>query len=471
MALKLYNSLTRRVEIFRPLSRGRAVGLYTCGPTVYNFAHIGNLRTYIFEDVLERVLKWNGYSVKRVMNITDVGHLTGDSDIGGDKVEEEAKREKKSVKEIAGFYTKAFLRDLKELRVRIPRTLAPATRYVPDQIEVIKRLVKKDVAYDTPTAVYFNVRKYGAKRYLKLSRQPLGQKLIGAREAVVADPHKRSPADFVLWFKLVGKFKHHILRWPSPWGVGFPGWHIECSAISRKFLGQPFDIHTGGVDHVGTHHTNEIAQSEGAFGKPLARFWLHGEFLLIDEKRMGKSEGNFFTLTDIKKRGFHPLAFRYLVLQSHYQSKLNFTWKSLEAAQKGLEGLYKEVFKLTLEKRGEGKEVRNLLRPFTEAINKNLDAPRALSFLRRVVENTEHAPEDKLETLKTMDKILGLGFEKPKTAPKASPRIFTLLEKREAYRKSKQFIQSDRLRKQIDSLGYTIEDTAEGPIVWPKKIL
>src|SRR3989344_8471377 len=287
MPLRLYNTLSRKEEVFKPLKKGQ-VTLYTCGPTVYNFAHIGNLRTYIFEDILERVLRWNGYGVKRAMNITDVGHLTGDSDAGADKMEQAAKTAA-DVKKIAAKYTRAFASDMRKLNNRLPRPLAPATKFIPEQIAIIKLLLKRGYAYETPAAVYFDVRKF--KNYGRLSGQSLKEKLTGAREEVVFDPAKRHPADFALWFKLVGRFKNHLLHWRSPWGWGFPGWHIECSAISRALLGQPFDIHTGGVDHIGTHHTNEIAPSAAAFGKPLARLWMHGEFLVIDAKRMGKSEG------------------------------------------------------------------------------------------------------------------------------------------------------------------------------------
>ena len=306
----LHNQLTKKKEPFKPIKKG-GVGLYTCGPTVYNFAHIGNLRTYIFEDVLRRVLEYNGFKIKHVMNITDVGHLTSDADTGEDKLEKMAKIEKKSVWDIAGFYTKQFLKDINLLNVKKADILSPATKNIEEQITIIKRLFKNRFVYETRSAVYFDVSKF--KNYTKLSRQKLSEKISGAREEVVVDVEKKNPQDFVLWFKLAGRFEHHIMRWDSPWGKGFPGWHIECSAISRKYLGQPFDIHTGGVDHINIHHTNEIAQSEGAYGKPLANFWVHGEFLLIDGARMGKSEGNFITLKKLIEKGYEPPAFRYLV--------------------------------------------------------------------------------------------------------------------------------------------------------------
>ena len=256
--MKIYNTLSRKKETFKPIHKNR-VGLYTCGPTVYNYAHIGNLRTYIFEDILERTLKYNGYGVRRVMNITNVGHLTSDADAGEDKIEKRAKTEKKTPSQIATFYTRAFLNDIRKLNIKRPLILAPATKYIKEQQALIKELFKKGYAYETPAAIYFDVTKF--KGYGKLSGQSLKEKITTARKEVVKDPLKKSAADFVLWFKLVGRFKNHIQRWQSPWGKGFPGWHIECSAISRKFLGQPFDIHTSGVDHIGTHHENEIAHS------------------------------------------------------------------------------------------------------------------------------------------------------------------------------------------------------------------
>ncbi len=478
LKLRLWNTLSRKLETFRPLKRGR-VRLYTCGPTVYNYAHIGNLRTYIFEDVLERTLVWNGYKVKRVMNITDVGHLTGDTDAGEDKIEKEARREKKSVRELARFYTKAFLDDIKKLNIEVPPTLAPATKFIPAQIEIVKLLLKKSYAYETPLAVYFDVTKF--KKYGRLSGQKLSQKLRGARAEVVADHEKRHPADFALWFKTVGRFKDHILHWPSPWGTGFPGWHIECSAISSKFLGQPFDLHTGGVDHIGTHHENEIAQSEAAFGKPLAKYWLHGEFLLVDRAKMAKSEKNFFTLADLQKHGANPLAYRYLVLSTHYRSPLNFSWESLEAAQSGWQAMISEIRNLAFEifYLEKGLLIQKDIYPeehpplweerFTAALNNDLNAPQALSLAWELLAARDVSPEDKLEILKQFDTVLALGLTRAMRPPKISPKIMKLIEERETYRTSKQFTQSDRLREELNDLGYIVEDTPRGPIARPRQ--
>ena len=462
MAIKFYNTLTRKKENFKPLKKN-LVGLYTCGPTVYNYAHIGNLRTYIFEDVLQRTLEYDGYKVKRVMNITDVGHLTSDADTGEDKIEKEAKKEKKSVWEIAKFYTDVFLSDIKELNVIKPKIIVPATRTVGNQIKIIKTLISKKYAYETSKAVYFNVSRF--KNYNKLSRQPLREKLVAARKEVVKDREKKHPADFVLWFKLTGRYKNHIMRWPSPWGLGFPGWHIECSAISTKYLGQPFDIHTGGVDHIGTHHTNEIAQSEAAFGKPLAKFWLHSEFLLINESKMAKSEGNFITLDTLKKHGFEPLAFRYLVLTAHYRSKLNFTWKSLTSAQNALDKLRKITTNLKIEtqkKSNVGMLKKYFAEKFKKYVNDDLEMPRALALLWNIVKSEKLDAKTKYNLIIDFDKVFGLNLGKIKIE-KTPPPVLKLVKEREKYRQENDFKKADELRKKIKSLGWLIEDTTNGP--------
>ncbi|OGZ01295.1 MAG: cysteine--tRNA ligase [Candidatus Liptonbacteria bacterium RIFCSPLOWO2_01_FULL_53_13] len=469
--LRLYNTLGRKLEIFKPLKK-TSVGLYTCGPTVYNYAHIGNLRTYVFEDILERVLKADGYRVKRVMNITDVGHLTSDADEGEDKLEKGAKRENKSVLEIAKFYTEAFLSDIRALNIAVPKILAPATQFIPDQVALVEQLMKKGVAYETSTAVYFDVTKF--KAYGKLAGQSLKDKMTAARKEVVTDPAKRNPADFALWFKRVGKFANHMLHWPSPWGEGFPGWHVECSAIGKHFLGQPFDIHTGGVDHIGTHHTNEIAQSQAAYGVPLARYWMHGEFLLVERGKMAKSAGNFYTLADIKARGIPPLAFRYLALGAHYRSRLNFTWESLEAAQNGLQNLYNKIHQLSWdlkELRGidlggivNAKPYENL---FNRAINNDLNTPMAMSIMQTLLGVNGISIPEKLTLIKKFDRVLGLDLDKsmklvPSKIKKIPKEVRELAKKREEYRRSKQFMQADALRKRIGELGYTVEDTPQG---------
>jgi cysteinyl-tRNA synthetase len=468
--LALYNTLSRRKEELKPIHKAW-VGLYTCGPTVYNFAHIGNLRTYIFEDILQRALAYNGYKVKRVMNITDVGHLTSDADMGDDKLDKEAHAKKKSVQEIAKFYTDAFLDDLKKLNIEIPETIAPASEYIPDQIAIIEKLFKKGVAYGTSTGVYFDVSKF--KDYGKLSGQLLAEKMKGARSEVVLDKEKHNAADFALWFKLTGKFKNHLLHWPSPWGEGFPGWHIECSAISRHFLGQPFDIHTGGVDHIGTHHENEIAQSETAYDVPLAKIWMHSEFLLVNDGRMGKSEGNFITLTDLKHEGFSPLAFRYLTLGTHYRTRLNFTRESLEGAQSALWKIYNAYYKIHKNTNKDidtltiplGKKALNFLDKFNTSLNDDLNTPQLLAILHEVMRSTMPIQE-KCQLIDEFNKVLAILIgSQGEILPK---KIEDLMKKYQQLRDNKQFVQSDALRKEIEALGYSIRDTERGPDIVKK---
>ncbi len=466
--IRLYNTLSRKIEPIAPI-KADIVGLYTCGPTVYDYVHIGNLRTYIFNDILERALEYNGYAVKRVMNITDVGHLTSDADTGEDKLDREARAKKKSVSEIAQFYTKAFLDDLKKLNIKIPKIIAPATAHIKEQIDMIKILFEKGFAYETANAVYFDVSKF--PNYGKLSGQSLKEKTVGARDEVVVDSKKRNAADFALWFKLVGKFKNHLLRWQSPWGEGFPGWHIECSTISRHFLGQPFDIHTGGVDHIGTHHTNEIAQSEAAYGVPLANIWLHGEHLIINNARMGKSEGNFITLSDLEKKGYTPLAFRYLVLGAHYRTQLNFTWESLDAAANGANNISYALQELSRDLTSdENKNAREKCESqFLGAINNDLNTSQALAVFQEALDSSELSPRDKMLLAKHFDNALGLGLDTPLGySPEKDPEIAEKARKYAELRNDKQFIQSDALRKEMEGLGYSVRDTTEGPRILKK---
>jgi len=466
MQMKLYNTLSRKKEVFKPLRKNRA-GLYTCGPTVYNYAHIGNLRTYIFEDVLRRTLEHAGYRVRHVMNITDVGHLTSDADEGEDKMERKAQKEKRSVWDVAQFYTEAFLKDIARLNIKKASVLSPATKNIPEQIALVMQLFKRGLAYETSQAIYFDVSRFPG--YTKLSRQKLNQKITGARDSVVTDPEKRHPQDFALWFKRVGKFANHTMHWISPWGAGFPGWHIECSAISTKYLGQPFDIHTGGVDHTSVHHTNEIAQSEGAYGKPLARVWMHGEFLLINESKMAKSTGNFYTLETIAEKNINPLAFRYLVLTAHYRSKLNFTWESLAAAGHSLERLYEFVKNLKTQKKklGDGKKTLEKYEiAFEKAVADDLDTPKALATVWTLVRDYHKSPEkfnapDILKLLYDLDTVLGLGLKNIKREV-IPARIRALARERDEHRAQKNWAKSDELRNKIKSLGYLVKDTPDG---------
>lgn len=477
MQLHLYNTLRRKKEIFKPLKKG-FVGLYTCGPTVYDYAHIGNLRTYLFEDILRRTLQMHGYKVRHAMNITDVGHLAGDQDFAEDKIERRAAKEGKHPLEIAKLYENKFLSDLRELNILPPSKLLRASEAIPEQINLIKKLQKRGYIYTDELAVYFDTSLLSD--YGKLSGQKLSEKRTGVRAEVVVDEQKRHPSDFALWFFLKGRYLNHILRWPSPWGEGFPGWHIECSAISRKLLGQPFDIHTGGVDHIGTHHTNEIAQSESAFGTSLARVWMHGEFLLIDAKRMGKSEGNLLTLDYIKEKGFSALDFRYLILIAHYRSKLNFIWDSLESARtarKELEEFVRDLLKNIKTGLKNKKITRQPYAPvekqFFAALADDLGTPKALGILWKFIRAYRKAktrqknPLAAYALLLDCDKILGLGLRGIKLL-QISNAIRQLVEKRESARKNKHWLEADSLREEIRRKGWNVNDTPEGPIVTRK---
>lgn len=491
--LKIYNTLSRKKEDFEPF-RDKEVGMYSCGPTVYDYPHIGNLRTYIMVDIVKRYLLYQGYKVKHVMNITDVGHLTSDADEGEDKLEKGAKREGKTVWEIAEFYTTIFKGNLKDLNIIAPDIWAKATDHIEDQVELIKRLKEKGYVYETSEALYFDVSKFSD--YTKLSGQPLEEKITGARSEIRVDPQKRHPHDFALWFKRVGKFANHTMHWSSPWGEGFPGWHIECSAMSMKYLGESFDqfgklrvngehsrtidIHIGGVDHIPVHHPNEIAQSEGATGKKFVKYWIHGEHLSVEGKRMAKSAGTFISLADIKEKGFSPLAFRLLVLQAHYRSKLNFTWKSLEAAQESLNHV-ENVLKSMGKKRGEVLDERN--KEFINALDDDLNTPQALSVFFKVLSQASERNFDQqklLGVLLDMDEVLGLGLNdispadvieykgikiKNETKGELSQELRELMYEREEARKSKDWERSDELRRRINEEGYNIGDTGDRYVV------
>ncbi len=455
MSLRLYNTLTRRLEDFQPF-HDRQVGLYACGPTVYSTAHLGNLRTYIFEDILRRTLEFNGYTVKHVMNVTDVGHLTSDADTGEDKIEQAARLEKKSAGDIAKTHETEFFRDLEWLNILPPSVVSRATEHIDRQIELIENLEWKGFTYNTSDGVYFDTSKFPG--YGRLSGQTTKDKKAGARVEVNAE--KKHPTDFALW-KFSKPEDKRQMEWPSPWGTGFPGWHIECSAMSMKELGQQFDIHCGGVDHIAVHHENEIAQSEAATGKhPFVKYWLHGEFLILPGKRMGKSEGNAVTVQGVVDRGINPLAFRFLVLQAHYRQPLNFTWEALKAAAEGYRSLVNRVSDL-------GSEAKigcaELEQRFTAAINDDLNTPQALAALQDVLK-TDYPNRAKRQSINVMDRVLGLGLSDLAAEPiPVTPELQTLLDQRERARQAKDFKRSDQLRQKIMSLGYTVEDTPAGP--------
>ncbi|MDD3460965.1 MAG: cysteine--tRNA ligase, partial [Mesotoga sp.] len=382
MEILLTNTMSRKKEVFKPLREGE-VGIYTCGLTVYNFAHIGNLRAYVFADTLKRMFLFNGYKVNHVMNITDVGHLTGDEDEGEDKMEAGARREGKTVWEIVDFYTKAFFDDLKRLRIIFPTVTCRATRHVDDMIDMIRKIESNGYTYVAGGNVYFDTSKL--PDYGKLARLKLDED--NTRSRVESDPYKRNPFDFVLWFTRY-KYDSHAMQWDSPWGRGFPGWHIECSAMSSKYLGERFDIHTGGIDHIPIHHTNEIAQSEAAFGHEWVNYWLHSEFLVIGEgEKMSKSLGNFITLQTLIDKGYDPAEYRYYLLGAHYKKQLAFTLEALDGAKSAMKRLTTKIGELKGSEAPVSKLNSVLLNEFHEAINDDLNTPRALAVLWKVVDS------------------------------------------------------------------------------------
>ena len=470
--MRLYNTLSRKVEQFKPL-KDNVVTLYTCGPTVYDYAHIGNWRSFVFDDILRRALESNGYEVKHVMNITDVGHLTSDADEGRDKLEAGAEREGKSVWDVAKHYTNDFVKGAESLNLLPPNAYsgpigpyARATDFIKQQIEIIKLLMDKGFAYQTQQAIYFDTTKL--RSYGELSGQRLEEKEVGARDDVVTDSNKRHPQDFALWFFALGRFANHDMKWPSPWGDGFPGWHLECSAIAHATLGDPLDIHTGGVDHIGTHHPNEMAQTEAAYGHKLANFWLHNEFVLVEGQKMAKSLGNFIIIDDIIKKGYEPLALRLLFLQAHYRSQMNFTWDSLESARvflKRLRAWADLVFQPELGHKSDivGRYTK-VLEQIKESVSDDLNTPQALAALSELSSEAEKTGVDTAglsALLGELDNIFGLslsGREDIGTDTKG------LIDERQKAREAKDWTRSDELRKQLADQGVEINDTPHGPV-------
>jgi cysteinyl-tRNA synthetase len=456
MELILFNTLTRTKENFTPIDPPH-VGLYTCGPTVYNYAHIGNLRTYIFEDILKRVLIYNGYKVRHVMNITDVGHLTGDRDMGEDKLEKGARREGKTAWEIADFYTKAFEQDLKHLNILDPTIWCKATDTIGEQIGLIRKLEDKGYTYRTSDGIYFDTAKFD--NYNKLSHQNLDALEEGAR--VEKNPEKRNATDFALW-KFSPPDVKRQMEWNSPWGVGFPGWHIECSAMSMKYLRQMLDIHCGGTDHIDVHHTNEIAQSEAATGKPFFNFWMHGAFLIISGgKKMAKSEGNFLTLdSSFIKKGMDPLAFRFAAFQTHYRKPMEYSLEGIEAALNGLAHLRNQV--RTLTDAGPASEIdQGYKDKFTETLNNDLNMPQALAVVQTLLKSGLE-PGIKLATVLDFDQVLGLDLDQVGAEQTLPGEIQALVDARQKARQDKQWALSDQLRDQIQDLGYVVQDGPQG---------
>lgn len=454
--MKLYNTLSRRIEDFKPL-HPPAVSLYTCGPTVYDYTHIGHLRTYVGNDILRRALEVQGFEVKHVMNITDVGHLVSDEDLGEDKMEKGARQSGRSVWEVAKFFEDHFWKSTESLNIKRPNVVAKATDHIKEQIKLIHKLEKKGFVYITDHAIYFNISKF--RSYTKLSGQKLKEKEIGARVDVVVDKQKRNPQDFAVWFFTVGHFADHVMRWSSPWGEGFPGWHIECSAMAMEYLGDTIDIHTGGIDHIPVHHTNEIAQSEAATGKKFVRFWVHHEFLLVNAEKMSKSKKNFYRIDEIVAKGFDPLALRYLFLTAHYRDKLNFTWESLQAAQNALNNLREMIRDWEEPKIG----CAQFEQDFIRSINNDLNIPQAMVVMWNMI-RSDNPTSAKAKSILEMEQVLGLGLDQYLGKPIEVPaEVSKLVNEREIARKNGSFKKSDEIRNKVKKLGYGIEDTPSGP--------
>lgn len=457
----IYNTLTRTKQELAPIAPP-LVTTYSCGPTVYNYAHIGNLRTYVFMDLLRRTLKFFGYKTKSVMNITDVGHLMSDGDEGEDKMQLAAREQKKTPAEIAAFYTDVFFTDLKRLNILMPEIIAKATDNIQPMIEFVKTLVEKGYGYETDDGIYFDISKF--EDYGKLAGQKPDDLLAGAR--VEVNTQKRNPADFALWKKAE---KNHIMQWDSPWGKGYPGWHIECSAMGKRFLGDRFDIHTGGVDHIPIHHENEIAQSESLEGHPVVNAWMHAEFMLVNGGKMSKSLGNTYTVSQLIERGYDPLDFRYFCLNTHYRKKLNFTFAALDSAKTARNRL-NALLAAHKNAASASADVSEYAKNFNSAVADDLNVPLALGELWNLVK----LPPDRnvYDLALKFDSVLGLSFDKvsaPELPCDAPQEIIDLAEKRKKARENKDFAASDALRKEIDDKGYIIIDAAKNAYTLKKK--
>ena len=463
MELKLYNTLTRKKEDFKSIEN-KKVKMYSCGPTVYSYASIGNFRTYVFVDTLKRVLEYNGYEINSVMNITDVGHLTSDADTGEDKMEKAAKKEGKDPYEIARYYTDWFLKDFDRLNLERPTTITKATENIPQMIEMVEKILDNGYAYETSKGIYFDVSKLD--KYPVLSNNKVEGLEAGAR--IEVDPEKRNPYDFALWIKAP---EDHIMKWDSPWGKSYPGWHLECSTMGKRFLGESFDIHTGGVDHIPVHHENEIAQDKGAFNKNPANYWMHCEFLLIDGGKMSKSLQNVYTLDQLKEKGISPLGYKFFCYSSHYRNKLNFTFEGAIASEIALRRLYDLYIKHT---KGtdtiEDALIQEYEEEFLDAINDDLNMPAALSVVWRVAKNKNYSKKI-AELLLKFDRILGLDIENSEKYIKnlndcdIPEEIIKISKERDIARENKDWKKSDELRDLIISKGYSIKDSKEGTII------
>ena len=473
-AIKLFNTLGRSAQVFEPIQPGK-IGFYGCGPTVYNYAHIGNLRTYVFEDLLVRSLRRFGYDVTHVMNITDVGHLSGDDDTGEDKMVRSAKERGESVLQIAQFYTDAFFLDTTRLGIARPTIVCKATEHVADMIALIQRIEANGFTYMSGGNLYFDVTKF--PKYGELANLRMDDLKAGAR--IEVDENKKNPHDFVLWFTK-SKFENQALVWDSPWGVGYPGWHIECSAMSMKYLGESFDIHAGGIDHVPVHHTNEIAQSESATGKKWVNYWIHAEFLIQDKGKMSKSKGGFITLQSLVDAGFDPLDYRYFCLGGHYRSQLTFSWEAMEQAKASRKALADKILDLRDRAGGQvlpavsslGQAAAERLARFDDALADDLAAPRALAELWQLVRDPQAPAADALAAALEMDGVLGLGLAAARRGEASVDaetvgRIEALIASRVAAKKAKNWAEADAIRDQLKEMGITLEDSPSGT-AWKK---
>ncbi len=460
MELKFYNTLSKTKEVFKPIKK-EEVRIYSCGPTVYKNATIGNMRTNIFQDVLRRVLRYNGYTLKHAMNITDVGHLVSDGDEGEDKMLKSAREEKKTPMQIAEHYTQLFFEDLKDLHIETPEIVCKATEHIKEMLAYVQKLMENGYAYETSTAIYFDVSKLD--KYPILSNLEVENQKAGAR--VEVDKEKKNPCDFALWIKAP---ENHLMKWDSPWGPSYPGWHIECSAMGQKYLGEQFDIHTGGIDLIPTHHENEIAQSKGACGRIPANYWLHGEYLLINGGKMSKSLGNVYLLKDIKDRGYDPIVYKLFSYSCHYRNKLNFTWEGIEATAKSLERL-RSSYQAHIQGNDElTKQDREKLvqveENFHKAINDDLNMPLAMSFVWELA-RFEKRNKEVANLLKKFDTVLGIRIDFENEKEQLPEEILQIIEQRKQARQRKDFGKSDELRDELLKRGYTVKDTKNEMIV------
>lgn len=469
--MKLYNTLSRSIEDFKPIDEN-LVRMYTCGPTVYNYAHLGNLRMYIHEDILEKTLRYIGYPVKRVMNITDVGHLESDADDGEDKMLKGAKRENKTVWEVAQHYTDAFFRDIEKLNIKKADIVAKATDYINEYIEFIKGLEQKGYTYMANGNVYFDITK--VENYTKLSGMDLEQLRTASREEVSVDIHKKNPQDFVLWFTK-SKFENQAMKWDSPWGVGYPGWHIECSVISLKNLGEQMDIHCGGVDHIPVHHTNEIAQTESYTGKPWVKYWWHGEFLIDQDGKMSKSSGEFLTLSLIEKKGFNPLSYRYFVLNSHYRKQLAFSFDSLASAENAYMKLKSRIKSIKDNADISESELSEAALKFKEefknCLEDDLNTANAITVLFNLLKADDVTNSEKIKLIQDFEQVLSLDLLKEEEAKEVHDEmaeyIEEMIQKRQEAKKNKDYQLADAIRAELLEKGIMLEDTRQG-VNWKK---